>query len=73
MYWGKGLVPLSTGNKKLWLASKLIKTRFGQGRPPENPGYRHEEKKENFKTVDVYADPSTLEQLWDRMKHDKSC
>ena len=74
MYWGKGLFSLSTGNKKLWLASKLIKTRFGQGRLPENLGYRHEEKKkENCKTVDVYADPSPLEQLWDGMKHDKSC
>ena len=74
LYWGKGLVSLSTGNRKLWLASKLIKTRFGQGRPPENLGYRHEEKKkENCKTVDVYADPSTWEHLWDWMRYNKSC
>ncbi|ERE76254.1 glycerol-3-phosphate dehydrogenase 1-like protein, partial [Cricetulus griseus] len=37
---------LMGGNEKLWILAKLIKMRFDQGRPPENLGYRHEERKQ---------------------------
>lgn len=30
-------------------------------------------KKKNYRTGDIYADPLTWEQLWDWMRHDKSC
>ena len=29
--WGRGCAFVSTGNKKLWILSKLIKIRFDQG------------------------------------------
>lgn len=40
-----------------------------------NIGYRHKVKKakKGYKAGDIYTDPTTWQQLWDCMIHDKSC
>lgn len=44
---GKSLCPFSTGSKKLWFSSKLLKIRFNWGRPPESLGYRHKKRNQD--------------------------
>lgn len=45
-------MPLFPWEKMSWLYSKMIKTRFDMGRPPENLGCTHEVKKEQEKLQD---------------------
>ena len=56
-------VLVSTGNEKLWIHLKLVKTRFVWRTPPENHGYRHEERNQDNRTGDVQANPYTMRKI----------
>jgi hypothetical protein len=61
LFWKWDLVFLSPEKeKRTWISSKIIKTRFNRGRLPEDLSYRQEETNQN----QYRWYPTTCEQLW---------
>lgn len=56
--WGRGACAFVSIKKKLWILSKLIKTRFDQGRPEILALDEREEARKEYKTGAICADPS---------------
>lgn len=55
---GKRCLCFCFHKKKLWILSKLIKTRFDQGRPEILALDEREEARKEYKTGAICADPS---------------
>lgn len=72
LYQGRGYTFTFTGNKELWIPSKLIKIRFDQGRSPENLGCRHEGRDQERQDRCMWADPLTWGQLRGWVRQDRS-
>lgn len=58
LHWRRGYTYISTGKEKLWVPSKLIKTRYERGDLLKILA-ADKEKIKRFKTSNAYADPFT--------------